>query len=171
MPPPFEFRIVLVLFVKLDFTIRSGKLKLTTATPPPASALLPVNVLFVMLESAFALLISVLIPPPKLLATLLLKVLLVTLRPPRAKIAPPPPAPVLEKLSLKVLSLTFSAANTKSAPPEPDAMLLLKTQLLIVRVLPPNETAPPSPALLKALLTVMPEIVAIRSAPLKVKIR
>src|SRR5688572_14803595 len=158
MPPPFELRIVLLLFVNVDLTIRSGKLKVPAATPPPASAPLPLNVLFVMFESAVALALSVLIPPPTALATLLLNVLLATLSPPRAKIAPPPASPpcgALEKLSLKEVSFTFSVANTKSAPPDPAAMLLLKAQLFTVRVLPVNETAPPSPALLKALLTVI----------------
>ena len=97
---------------------------------------LPVKLLLLIVElPPFGPEVSTLIPPPKLFATLLLNVLLLTFRAPRTKIAPPPPLSVLEKLSLKMLSVTFSFAKTKSAPPDPAAMLLMNTQPLIVKAL------------------------------------
>src|SRR5215217_3278645 len=86
-----------VLRLKVEFVIRiaDGKapVNVATATPPPASAPLPLNVLLVINESPAPTWLSLLIAPPMALATLSLNVLLVTLIEPRERIAPPPAKP------------------------------------------------------------------------------
>jgi hypothetical protein len=72
---------------------------------------------------------------------------------------------------LNVLFVTFSRPKATSAPPDHAAMLFVNAQSLTVRVFPVNDSAPPSFMLLKAFVTVMPEIDTVSTVPPKVKIR
>src|SRR5215213_498625 len=167
-----------VLRRKVEFVIRMADglapVNVATATPPPASAPLPLNVLLVIAESPAPTWLSMLMAPPIALAALSLNVLLVALIEPRTRIAPPPakpPGAAVEKLLLKTLSVTVSFAKTLIAPPDHAAMLLLNSQELMFSVLPVNESAPPSLTLLNPLLTVSPEMLNDSTTPANVKMR
>src|SRR6185369_8646630 len=177
MAPPRELISDAVLWRNVELVMRIAvgcePVCVLTATPPPASAPLPVNVLLVIDESTEPIWLSLLIAPPIAFATLSVNVLLLTLIAPRTRIAPPPlnPPVTVEKLLLKTLSVTVTFAKALIAPPDHAAMLLLNSHALTFNVLPVNESAPPSLTLLKPLLTVIPEIVNDSTTPPNEKMR
>ena len=163
MPPPIEAELSLSVLLAICIV---PPLK---QAPPYAEAVLPLNVLLVIVTTVAG---PLLWTPAPLIAVLPLKVLFKMVRVPKFSMPPPEPAIPPAELPLTVLLTIVSVPLLKMPPPsttglltEP-AVLLLRVLLVMVNVAPLSFSMPPPILSSWPFLIVRPEMVTVSPEPI-----